>query len=119
MVSATASTNSGLGETLDLKKLKDMLRDCQPYLAQDRPWEPWPRTLFGMDIIEHEERYEPVLRIRDDVPCTDKVRREVNDYLLKTFGTRDISVIPKGIAYRMFDKLVIRRDDLLAIRCVI
>jgi hypothetical protein len=120
VVSTTANMFGESGDTLNLDKLREMLKDSRRYLnANDlyRPYEPF--TLFGQKVVESETHEEPILRIRDDVPCNAKVRREVNDYLLKTFGTRDHSVIPKGMAYRVYDTWFIRRDDMLAIRCAV
>lgn len=52
-------------------------------------------TLFGIRLITHpllEGMKKPVLRIRDDVPCSEPTRSEVNRYLLETFGENEIAI---------------------------
>lgn len=74
-----------------------------------------PLTFRGMPIFEIEPDIRPVLRVRDEVPCTDTVRHEVNEYLLKTFGTRDHSALRCGQALFMSGfGLAIRKDDCAA-----
>ena len=68
-------------------------------------------TRFGLDIVEASVRIVPKLQIRDDVPMTDAFREEMNDWLLETFGSIDLSPIPKGVAY-MFGNTIVMRPEM-------
>lgn len=53
-------------------------------------------SLFGIPVISHpllDGFKVPVLRIRDNVPCSQPTRDEVNRYLLETFGSHEIALI--------------------------
>jgi hypothetical protein len=66
----------------------------------------------GVRIIEVPSDIRPVLQVRDDVPCTDETRREVNAWLLDKFGTRDHSPFARGTAL-MFGAhtALLRKED--------
>lgn len=75
-----------------------------------------PLTYMGMPILEVDPDIRPVLSIREDVPCTPAVRREVNAWLLEMFGTRDYSPFARGRALVLSGYgLMIRKDDAAAV----
>lgn len=73
-------------------------------------------SLFGYPVIEIEDRYVPVIQLRADCPVSDEFRCEMNQWLLDTFGTRDVSTVPKGIIYQTTFGFIMRKSDLAAVK---
>jgi len=72
-------------------------------------------SIYGMPVYEVQPKYEPVLQISKDFKwLTDEARAKHNAYLLKTFGTRDISAIPLNQIF-MFNNSLIMRPEMCAI----
>ena len=61
----------------------------------------------------------PVLQLRENVVCSDRVRAEIDRYLLETFGKRELTFRIEGTVYvgprafRELEKLVKPRGDLV------
>lgn len=68
--------------------------------------------LFGMNVIEAPVRMEPALKLRDDCPCSDEMRAAFNSWLVEMFGMREISAVPKGIAYMFGNNIVMRPESI-------
>lgn len=80
--------------------------------------DPFALKMFGgINIIEVEPDIRPVLRIRDEVPCTPEVRREVNAWLLEMFGTQDHSPFARGQALMLAGRYaMLRKEDAVLIK---
>ena len=71
----------------------------------------YPGSIYGMPVYEIQPKYEPVLQLSEDFKwCTDEFRAKQNAYLLKVFGTRDISIVPKNQVF-MFRNSIIMRPE--------
>jgi hypothetical protein len=68
-------------------------------------------SLFGMKIIEVRDDIRPVLRVRNEIPMTDESRRDMNAWLLETFGTRDHSLVARGSVLMMAGGVALMRKE--------
>lgn len=69
-----------------------------------------PLSLYGIDVLVEQPKLVQKLILKDDLPITDKFRAEMNAWLLDMFGTKDVSVIPKGTVYMFNNTMIIRPE---------
>lgn len=54
-------------------------------------------TFFGLRVMESQWiEPEPVLRIRDNVPCAEPFRSQINAWLREMFGVRHVAYVSSG-----------------------
>ena len=71
----------------------------------------YPFNFAGMPVYEIQPKYEPVLQLSEDFKwVTDEFRAKQNAYLLKLFGTRDISVVPKNQVFMYGNNIIMRPE---------
>jgi hypothetical protein len=116
----TSATTFGatFGGTLTSEALTRVMRDVMDSLPHHyREPDPFglrtPMTFAGLKIHEIPPDIRPVLRIRDEVPCRQDVRREVNAWLLETFGTRDHTPFARGTALLWNGGVALRKEDVV------
>ena len=76
----------------------------------------FPDTFMGINIIEAPVYQEPVLALSKDCPCSDECRESFNSYLIDMFGYRDVSIIPKGVAYIFGGNIIMRPESIVRIQ---
>lgn len=112
---ATVSAAGASTSDLTLAKLRETIKSMPVYDERDIfPFgKPFSLGPFNMRVFEIDADIRPVLRIRDEVPCTDEVRREVNEWLLEMFGTRDHSLFARGRAILWNGNMALRKEDMV------
>lgn len=70
-------------------------------------------SLFGFDFIEVKPKYAPKLKLSDSCPVSDSFREEFNQWLVDQFGMRDVSIVPKGTAYMIGNKMILRTEEIV------
>jgi hypothetical protein len=53
----------------------------------------------------------PKIKLGDAAPVSDEFRAEFNAWLLDMFGTRDLSIVPRGQIICFNNNIVVRRED--------
>ena len=77
----------------------------------------YPGMLYGMPIYEVQPKYEPVLQLSENFKwVTDEFRAKQNAYLLKLFGTRDISLVPKNQVLIYGNNIIMRPEHAAILR---
>jgi hypothetical protein len=77
-----------------------------------------PRSrIFGMDIIEAPVMVVPKIKLSDECPVSDGFRIEFNDWLVRMFGTRDVSPVQPGMAYMFGNKILMRPESIMLLNC--
>lgn len=69
------------------------------------------KSLFGMNIQICHTNIVPKIKLGDAAPVSDEVRTEFNAWLLDMFGTRDLSIVPRGQIYCFDNTIVMRPED--------
>ena len=69
------------------------------------------KSLFGMTIEICPTNIVPKIKFGDAAPVSDEVRTEFNAWLLDMFGTRDLSIVPRGQIYCFDNTIVMRPED--------
>lgn len=98
---------------LSLDSLREAIESCPPWREPDIFGLRQP-TLLGMKIHEIEPDIRPAIHIRDDFEwITPEARREMNQWLLDRFGTRDHSVLARGKALFWSGSIAMRKEDVM------
>jgi hypothetical protein len=73
------------------------------------------QSLFGLKIQICPTHIVPKIKLGDAAPVSDKFRAAFNAWLLDMFGTRDLSIIPRGQIYRFGNTVLVRPEDIAKI----
>lgn len=71
--------------------------------------------LFGMQIIEAQEKRIPKMQLSADCPVTDDFRKEMNAWLIEFFGYKD-PIIPLNTIYMAGNRLIMRPETVVKIQ---
>ena len=69
--------------------------------------------LFGLNIIEARVDVVPKIKLSDKAPVSDEFRAEFNAWLVEMFGTKEVGIVPPGMAY-VFGGNVVMRPEAVA-----
>ena len=67
--------------------------------------------LFGMEIKVCPTNIVPKIKLGEAAPVSDEFRAEFDAWLLEMFGTRDLSILPRGQVYIFGRTVVMRPED--------
>lgn len=76
-------------------------------------------SIFGMSIVQHPSKIVPKVKMNRTFPCSDKSFEDMNAWLLARFGTRDESLVPRGMALQFGNTLVMRPEDVVRLGSLI
>lgn len=76
-----------------------------------------PYSFAGMRVHEIPAKYEPILQLSKDFKwVSDEFRAKQNAYLLKKFGTRDVSIVPLDMALMFNGNIMLRPEQAAILR---